>query len=301
VEIKKTANSPDVEPIYTFRGHTGPIYSVILSAEKETIFSAGVDSTIRVWSIPSFADDPYGVHGSAISKKLNVYEGHKDGIWDLSLHPFYNLLFSASADGTVKTWSIDKATPLAQTIVFKGENGDQHIPSSIDIVRSDVKKVVAGYTSATMALFDIETGKCIFSIRTSDFKDAGDERPPGSIPDIMKQINKIITHPTLPLVITAHEDRYMRFFDIKSGRCIQSMIAHLDAVTCLDIDPTGLYIVSGGHDSSLRFWDVGTKTCVQEFNAHRKKYDESVYCVAYHPAKGFIASGGADSSIKIYQ
>lgn len=31
-------------------------------------------------------------------------------------------------------------------------------------------------------------------------------------------INKVVSHPTLPVLITAHEDRYIRFFDINSGK-----------------------------------------------------------------------------------
>ena len=59
------------------------------------------------------------------------------------------------------------------------------------------------------------------------------------------QINKLVCHPTLPVIITAHEDKYIRFFDSKSGQVIHSMTAHMDAVTGLAIDPHGLYILSG--------------------------------------------------------
>ena len=78
------------------------------------------------------------------------------------------------------------------------------------------------------------------------------------------QINKVIAHPTLPLIVTAHEDKYIRFFDSKSGvgdhvnikqnlpsffsilgDVIHSMTAHMDAVTGLAIDPHGLYLLSG--------------------------------------------------------
>lgn len=31
------------------------------------------------------------------------------------------------------------------------------------------------------------------------------------------QINKVITHPTLPLLVTAHEDKYIRMFDLDTG------------------------------------------------------------------------------------
>jgi striatin 1/3/4 len=60
-----------------------------------------------------------------------------------------------------------------------------------------------------------------------------------------KQINRVVTHPTLPLTVTAHEDRHIRFFDNTSGKMVHSMVAHLDAVTSLAIDPNGLYLLSG--------------------------------------------------------
>ena len=35
------------------------------------------------------------------------------------------------------------------------------------------------------------------------------------------QINKVVCHPTLPLIVTGHEDKYIRFFDSKSGNVIR--------------------------------------------------------------------------------
>ena len=32
------------------------------------------------------------------------------------------------------------------------------------------------------------------------------------------QINRIITHPTAPILISGHEDRQIKFFDLKSGK-----------------------------------------------------------------------------------
>ena len=31
------------------------------------------------------------------------------------------------------------------------------------------------------------------------------------------QINRVVSHPTLPLLVTAHEDKYIRIFDITTG------------------------------------------------------------------------------------
>ena len=61
----------------------------------------------------------------------------------------------------------------------------------------------------------------------------------------MGLITKVVSHPTLPLTITAHEDRHIRFFDNSTGKLTHSMVAHLDAVTSLSIDTNGLYLISG--------------------------------------------------------
>lgn len=58
-------------------------------------------------------------------------------------------------------------------------------------------------------------------------------------------ITKVVSHPTLPLTITAHEDRHIRFFDNNTGKQTHVMVAHLDAVTSLAIDTNGLYLISG--------------------------------------------------------
>lgn len=78
------------------------------------------------------------------------------------------------------------------------------------------------------------------------------------------------------------------------------MLGHLDAVTCLAVDPSGLALVSGGHDCSLRFWDLSTRTCVQEVSSHRTKAGEGVTDVAFHPTLPFMASSGADGTVKLF-
>ena len=141
--------------------------------------------------------------------------------------------------------------------------------------------------------------------------------------DEMSLITKVVSHPTLPLTITAHEDRHIRFFDNNTGKLTHAMVAHLDAVTSLAVDPNGLYLISGskrhhlplsisrsqfdpifleiiGHDCSVRLWNLETKTCVQEITAHRKKFDESIFDVAFHPSMPYIASAGADALAKVF-
>lgn len=89
-------------------------------------------------------------------------------------------------------------------------------------------------------------------------------------------INRVVSHPSEPISITAHENRTIRFLDNKTGMCrrctddywnvfshmhlnknfcagkvVHSMVAHLDAVTCLTTDPKGTYLISGSEYSAL--------------------------------------------------
>lgn len=57
------AASLDVEPVYTFRGHLGPVLCLAMSATGENCYSGGVDGTIRCWNIPNSNIDPYDSFG----------------------------------------------------------------------------------------------------------------------------------------------------------------------------------------------------------------------------------------------
>ncbi|KAJ4440571.1 Striatin-3 [Periplaneta americana] len=164
-------------------------------------------------------------------------------------------------------------------------------PTSVDFIRDEPNRMVAAYNSAHCVVYDLESGKPMVRLETTQEVDN----------NVMgRQINCVVAHPTLPLTITAHEDRHIRFFDNTTGKLVHSMVAHLDSVTSLAVDPNGLYLLSGSHDCSIRLWNLDNKTCVQEITAHRKKFDESIFDVAFHPSRPYIASAGADALAKVF-
>ncbi|KAK9707681.1 1,2-dihydroxy-3-keto-5-methylthiopentene dioxygenase [Basidiobolus ranarum] len=294
--------APECEPFMNFRGHTSAVSSVLFMTEQNKCYSSSLDSTIRIWNLPPSDRDLYSANDAAIS--CGAFIGHTDSIWDMRLHPEQSggtrLIASASADGTVKLWDVENnSSPLKSSIGYDGINAGGEIngmdkyspnPTSIEFSHSELNKLMIAYQNSIIRLFDIETGQPILNFNSDSTYDSTNAT----------QINKIVAHPTLPLVISAHEDRYIRFFDINSGQCIHSMIAHLDSVSTLDINHTGLQLVSGGHDSSIRVWDTTMYTCLQEFSSHRRKSDEGVCCVRYHLSLPWLASGGTDSVVKIY-
>jgi len=68
------------------------------------------------------------------------------------------------------------------------------------------------------------------------------------------QVNRIVCHPTLPVTITAHEDRHIRFFDNNSGKTCYVLLEMLQlSVTvslhvmsiCVEVKRTMLKSVCG--------------------------------------------------------
>ncbi|KAF6023018.1 STRN3 [Bugula neritina] len=279
----KKATALDVEPVYTFRAHQGPVLCVAMSATGEECYSGGMDSTIRCWNLPSSNIDPYDSYDSSILQDTLV--AHTDAVWGIAIHSTRVQLLSCSADSTVRLWTPGQQKLALNNTFLPPTEGDG-VPTCIDFLANDSNRMMVAYSSGNCYVFDLSTGQHVVKFDSP-------------APDTNPRINKILSHPTLPVAISAHEDRSIKFYDTTNGELMHSMVAHLDAVTSLAIDPNGLYLLSGSHDNSIRLWSMESKTCVQEITSHRKKLDESVFDVAFHPSKPYIASAGADGVAKV--
>ena len=212
-----------------------------------------------------------------------MLSGHTDAVWDICVHENSDLLFSASADGTVKFWKFDENSHSCYHTLSYPSDGifpllshtlpsflylyflliiilwsssvylpiifyiasNAHTPTTLCNVKTNTDSILIGYNSSVILQADIETGSILQTIKSPNFT--------GS-PNTHQQINQIITHPILPMAFTAHEDRYIRYFDLRTGECAISMVAHLDSVSSLAIDPAGSHLFSGGSPSSILFF-----------------------------------------------
>ncbi len=167
IPAKKSA-SLDVEPVYTFRAHRGPVLSLAVAAAGDALYSGGLDGTVRCWVMPSPSVDPYdSFEPSVLSATL---AGHTDAVWGLSHHGGRGQLLSCSADGTVKLWApSNKTQPLISTL-GRGESG---VPTSVDWVYEHPAHMVAAYTNASCVIYDIESGKPVIKLDTNAVRNTG--------------------------------------------------------------------------------------------------------------------------------
>ncbi|KAK1333156.1 hypothetical protein QTO34_006693 [Cnephaeus nilssonii] len=263
----------------------GPVLCVVMSSNGEQCYSGGTDGLIQGWNTTNPNIDPYDSYDPSVLRGPLL--GHTDAVWGLAYSAAHQRLLSCSADGTLRLWN---TTEVAPALSVFNDNQEFGIPASVDLVSSDPSLMVASFSKGYTSIFNMETQQRILTLESNLDTTANSSC----------QINRVISHPTLPISITAHEDRHIKFYDNNTGKLIHSMVAHLEAVTSLAVDPNGLYLMSGSHDCSIRLWNLESKTCIQEFTAHRKKFEESIHDVAFHPSKCYIASAGADALAKVF-
>ncbi|RZF32490.1 hypothetical protein LSTR_LSTR014225 [Laodelphax striatellus] len=146
VPAKKSA-SLDVEPLYTFRCHKGPVLCVAMGGGGGTdsvgggggkeCFSGGTDGCIHCWQLPQANVDPYDSFDPTV--RTNTLLGHTDAVHGLSVHG--TRLLSCSADATVKLWAPDQAAAALATYVSeqvveckKGPFKDNELKTSVTFV-----------------------------------------------------------------------------------------------------------------------------------------------------------------------
>ncbi|KAK3944427.1 Striatin Pro11 [Diplogelasinospora grovesii] len=102
------------------------------------------------------------------------------------------------------------------------------------------------------------------------------------------------------VIISGHEDRFVRFFDANSGQCTYNMLAHPASISSLSLSPDGRELVSAGHDASLRFWSLEKRSCTQEITSHRVMRGEGVCAVVWSQDGRWVVSGGGDGVVKVF-
>ena len=156
----------EVEPQLTLRGHSAAITRLIIAPSKQLIYSASLDSTVRVWALPSPTHTTYAPFDA--SRLRGELIGHTDAVWDLALVRDECTLISGGAEGAVKVWDVSDASghgSLRLSWTYNGvdydgvESDDLPGVTAVEAIKVDLKKVAVAYQNATIKIFDIVHGK----------------------------------------------------------------------------------------------------------------------------------------------
>lgn len=124
-------------------------------------------------------------------------------MWSLVVQ--HDVLLSCSADDSVKLWSIEDAQ-----CKHSYSNEANGTPNDVAF-HKEQNKVLITWTHQILTIVDIEAGLSTFT-RLFFYQNSGTE--------IMKfencvDVNSLSMHPSLPIAVTAHDDRNIRFWDLQ--------------------------------------------------------------------------------------
>ena len=80
-----------------------------------------------------------------------------------------------------------------------------------------------------------------------------------------------------------------------SGKALQTLTGHTDAVWSVAFSPDGQRIVSGSDDKTVKIWDANNGKELKTLTGHY-----TVWSVAFSPDGQRIVSGSRDNTLKIW-
>jgi WD40 repeat protein len=82
--------------------------------------------------------------------------------------------------------------------------------------------------------------------------------------------------------------RSIRIWDLRNGRCLNTLTEHTSEVSCLSITPDGQWAVSGSKDETVRVWDLIRGKCIYTFSS-LGDYARNV-CIAMDGKRAVVGS-----------
>jgi len=111
-------------------------------------------------------------------------------------------------------------------------------------------------------------------------------------------VNYAQFHPTLPLIISAADDRAIKIWRMSETKAweVDACRGHFNNVSSAQFHPKHEMIVSCGEDKTVRVWDLGKRSSIQTF---RREHDR-FWVLATHPNLNLFAAGH-DSGLIVFK
>ncbi|XP_076809045.1 coatomer subunit alpha-like [Clavelina lepadiformis] len=268
-----------------FEEHDGPVRGVCFHNQQPLFVSGGDDYKIKIWNYK-------------LRRCLFTLLGHLDYIRTAVFHHEYPWILSASDDQTIRVWNWQSRTCVA---VLTGHN---HYVMSAQFHPSE-DLVVSASLDQTARVWDIS------GLRKKNLSpgSSGDDHPrnpvgsPASIElfggtDVIvkhvleghdRGVNWACFHPTMPLVVTAADDRLIKMWRMNESKAweVDSCRGHYNNVSSCAFHPRQELIISTSEDKSIRVWDMGKRTGVQSFRRDHDRF----WILACHPSLNLFAAG----------
>ena len=217
---------------------------------------------------------------------------------------------SLNADSNIYLWETSGADEYIQSINdqkydkwFKSSksrpplegNYESPIPTNCCFNATDLNQLICGFNDSTLTIYDLN--KNMFHSIIKTFKQDGRQ-------DLLTadyQSNCLISSSTVPIIYAGFEDSTIKTVDLRTESVTNSLTAHSDAVTSLNLI-NDIYLLSTSHDTKIKMWDIRyMNQPIQEAIGSQKKWDEAMWHSTLIQNQLILATAGADSVIKLFK
>lgn len=323
-----------VDPKATLDGHTDAVWTIcVLPATLGAVFgqqnpygtpdrilvaSGAADGTVRLWAVsqPPQLTSPQPPPASAGRRAGG--SGRVRG----------NSMSSGSAFPSSPQPTIATNSPFHHTLVHTiSRPNSTASPTCITALSASGENFVVSYSDAAIVVYDTRTGEEIGSMASLETYDGSINTSVNTVVATTSGLDQgqhqsghggneedsnsggggptgggrqMAGSGVEGVIISGHEDQYIRFFDANSGQCTYNMVAHPASISALSLSPDGRELVSAGHDASLRFWSLEKRSCTQEITSHRIMRGEGACAVVWSQDGRWVVSGGGDGVVKVF-